>query len=286
MRYLTYIKHIYRPLVLALILVGTTSCGGDFLVEEPPHILSPETLFRSADGFQAGVTGLYALVRQERSGNRRGSTNDLMYGQTILGTDIAYGNWTSNVERIYNELGTRNNPQQSHFRRVWTWLYEIVNSANTVINRADGADIDWTEEEKNRIVGEARFFRAYAYRHLSYLWGDVPINLNEAGEVIRADWVRNPITEVRQQIIEDLRFAEMHLPDVAEIEGRISKVVAQHFLAEMYLATGQNDLALEKAQAAVDNPNYSLITERYGVNASLPGVPFMDMFAEGNCNRS
>lgn len=254
-------------------------------MEAPRDIISPESLYRNAEGFQAGLNGLYNLVRQERSGDNN-NTNLLSSTAALIGTDNAYANWRAGAGRIFNELGPRSNPTQSHYRRVWNWLYEISNATNTIINRADNEAIEWTEDEKNRVVAEARLIRAWAYRHLSYLWGDVPLNLEESGLTIRTDWERTPLNEVRQQMVDDLLFAEMHLPDVPATEGRVSKVVAQHYLAETYLALGQDREALEKAQAVVDNPNYALITDRYGITADQPGVAFMDMFLDGNSNRS
>ena len=42
----------------------------------------------------------------------------------------------------------------------------------------------------------------------------------------------------------------------------------------MYLATGHPDKALEWADKVVNTPEYKLVTERYGVRSSRPGVPF------------
>jgi hypothetical protein len=53
----------------------------------------------------------------------------------------------------------------------------------------------------------------------------------------------------------------------------------------MYLLLNKPDSALFWADKAINTPEYRLITERYGVNANKPGVPFMDMFYEGNENR-
>ncbi|MEL7118810.1 MAG: RagB/SusD family nutrient uptake outer membrane protein [Bacteroidota bacterium] len=271
--------------ILLLLIILGFSCEEDFLQEQPRHIISPESLYSNAEGFQSGLNGLYALVRQERSGRSRGSTNDLMISAGIIATDNAYANWRGGVGLVFNELGTRNNPRNGFVRSVWTWLYEVINASNTIINRAENPAIEWTADERNRIVGEARLIRAWAYRHLISLWGDVPLNLTESGLVIRTDWVRDPVEEIRLQMEQDWLFAETHLPDVPAIEGRVSKAVAQHYLAELYLAMGENEMALEKAQALINNSSYSLITERYGTRVDEEGVPFMDMFTDGNSNR-
>ncbi|MGI8635070.1 MAG: RagB/SusD family nutrient uptake outer membrane protein, partial [Segetibacter sp.] len=68
--------------------------------------------------------------------------------------------------------------------------------------------------------------------------------------------------------------------------GRASKVVAEHYLADLYLTTGQNQKAKDMALKVINNPDYELITARYGVNKNAPGTVFTDMFLDGNSNRS
>jgi starch-binding outer membrane protein, SusD/RagB family len=83
----------------------------------------------------------------------------------------------------------------------------------------------------------------------------------------------------------DWLFAEAHLTDEPLAPGRASKVVAQHYLSELYLETGEYQKAKDKALAVINNPKYRLITARYGVNRTNPGTPFTDMFLDGNSNR-
>jgi hypothetical protein len=83
----------------------------------------------------------------------------------------------------------------------------------------------------------------------------------------------------------DWLFAEKHLKVEPSVQGRITKGAVQHYLAELYLTIGKPDSALLYADKVINTPEYKLITERYGVKKSQPGVPFMDMFYEGNSNR-
>jgi hypothetical protein len=70
------------------------------------------------------------------------------------------------------------------------------------------------------------------------------------------------------------------------MQGKLVKAVAQHYLAELYLEMDDPAKAEEKASAVINSGLYALITQRYGVNASQPGVPFMDQFVDGNSNRN
>lgn len=263
--------------------VGLAGCSFD-LSEPPPHILVADNLYADPAGFEAGLAALYTQVRKEREG--LDGANSLRHQMWTVGVDNAFTNYQSTFERIPNEWGVRNNPLVAEYQQVWTWLYRTINGANTIINRAENPDIPWTLEQKNRVVAEARLFRAWAYRHLTYLWGDVPLNLEESsGETIRTDWERAPKAEVWAQMEQDLLFAEQHLPEFTD-PARLSKAVARHYLAELYLAMDRPAEAEHMANLVINSGHYSLITQRYGVRANEPGVPFMDQFYDGNVNRS
>jgi hypothetical protein len=207
-----------------------------------------------------------------------------------VGTDVAWDNYTFNALRVFGQYGSNMNSSSGEINSIWNWLYDVVNASNTIITRAELPEIDWqsTDESenlqnKNLMVAQARLLRAWAYRHLTNSWGDVPFSTEEiTGDNFRTYWEREDVNIVRQQMEEDLLFAEEHLPDHYNDPLVLSSAVAQHYLAELYLTMGDFEKAEQKAEAAVENPNFSLITSRFGTNANQPGVPFMDIFEDGN----
>jgi hypothetical protein len=266
---------------------GATACNADeILTEHPKSVIVPDNLYVDVAGFEAGLNALYAAVRRERYGQGN-DVNDLVATATSIGVDNGRGNYLSPPERLFQEFGVLNTPLNGFTNGTWTLMYQTINAANTIIGRAENPAVQWTPAEKGRIVGEARLMRAWAYRHLTYLWGDVPLTLEEAsGTNVRTDWERIPRDSVRRVIIDDLLFAEANLPATSTNPGKVTKGVAQHYLAEMYLALNNPAAAEAKATAVINSGTYKLITARYGVRASQPGVPFMDQFQEGNVNRS
>lgn len=270
-----------KYIILILLLSVMFSCNeSEFLEEAPRDQLTPENLFQSPEGFQNGLNALFALVRMERDVTS-GRLPGMLYWSS---TDNSYNSIYNPPDLPYIEWGEFNNSSVGLYSDVWNWLYRTINSANTIINRVADTSVEWeSEEQKNEVLAEARLIRAWAYRHLINLWGDVPIVQEvSTGSNIRTDWERDPVAEVMLFMEEDLTFAETHLPDVQSMPGHISNAVAQHYLAELYLMMDEPAMAAQKAQVAIDNSNFSLVTERYGVKASEPGVPFMDMFYDGN----
>ena len=66
-------------------------------------------------------------------------------------------------------------------------FHNTVLAANTIIGRVGNEGIAWsTPEKRYEVEAEARLIRAWAYRHLSYMWGKVPLVLTETtGETFR-----------------------------------------------------------------------------------------------------
>lgn len=280
-----------KNILYIIILFVITSCSESWLEEKPPHLITTETLYTNLNGFEAGLNGLYALVRGEREG-RGTSSDNLVADLAMLGTDNIVPNARGGIGFIALDYANRNRSTESNLRIMFLDFYITVNAANTIINQAETrTDVDWSgtgseEENKNRIIAEAKALRAWAYRHLTYCWGDVPLNLKEStGSNIRTDWTRTPVAEVRDQMKSDWLFAEKHLSVEPPVRGKISKGAVQHYLAELYLTIGKPDSALIWADKCINTPEYKLITERYGVNSNEPGVAFMDMFGKGNANR-
>lgn len=271
---------------IVLVLATFIACTSDFLKETPPHFIATENLFTSFEGLETGINGLYSLARSEREG----FGSQLIADMAMNGTDnICTNHRLSGFNSIASLWGTNNNPSASFYANAFEWLYSIINSANTIIEFVDknSESIEWKDHEnKNRILAEAKAIRGWAYRHLSFGWGDVPLNLNPStGSFIKTDWQRTPVAEVRKQIIADFSFAEKYIPDEAFLPGRMTKGAVQHYLAEMYLTINKPDSALYWANQVINNGAYKLITDRYGVKSNQPGVPFMDMFQDGNTNR-
>lgn len=274
-------------LLVLTALGGTTSCNSDdILTERPKDIIVADNLYTDLNGFEAGLNALYFEVRRERFGQSNDANNILATAYSI-GVDNGFGLYLSPPERLFSEFGVLNNSQNSFTDSFWTLMYQAINAANTIINRAENPAVRWTPADKTRVVAEARLIRAWAYRHLTYLWGDVPLNLEESsGDNVRTDWERTPRDSVRKAIVNDLLFAEANLPATSTNPGKVTKAVAQHYLAEMYLALGDPVKAEAEANAVISSGLYRLITARYGVRASQPGVPFMDQFIDGNVNRN
>ncbi len=291
-------KNILKISVFVLLATFILSnCSDDFLQEVPKDETYADNLFTDYNGFKLAKNALLNFPRIERSDAIQSAELGVIWK---IGTDVAWANtelsWTRGLNR-YTDADLNSTMQflngdvsDSNKPGIFLRLYRAISSANLIISRANNPDVNWlggnaeqNEINKNEMIAHARLIRAWSYRHLVMTFGGVPLNLTEiTGENYKTDWIRASVTEVQDVIEQDLLFAEEWLPDNSDDVTRLSSAIASHFLADLYLWQGRNAEAEAHARLVVDNPNYKLITERYGVKSGLPGNAFMDQFYQGN----
>ncbi len=275
-------KLLSNIIIVALAFTLAAGCSKDVLEENPPNILAGQTIFKDPAGFNAAINGLYNIARHGRWQSEK-------IENALNGVD----NMTSIYRRsdIFWTWGTANSPSDGDLLQTYQWLYEVINASNTIIDYSKGENINWVggsgtpEDNKNKVIAEARALRAWAYRRLAYSWGDVPLSLTLETKA-KTDWERTPVLQVRKQAIKDYLFAQQYIPTEGTLSGRITKGAVQTLLAEMYLTINKPDSALYWCDQVINNTAYKLVTARYGVKKTdAMGSPFGDMFKEGNQNR-
>ncbi|RGX87306.1 RagB/SusD family nutrient uptake outer membrane protein [Bacteroides intestinalis] len=282
-------------IILSFITI-LTGCNEDkFLKESPKDQVYADNLFDTYTGFQLAKNALLEFPRQERQDKIQSAELGFVWK---VGTDVAWANtelsWSQALNRydpllMNSEMQILNGDQFGN-PGLFLILYRAINSANTIINRAENSNVNWegsSEEEnlarKNEIIAHAKLIRAWAYRHLALTFGDVPLSLDEiSGSNYKDDWERAPVSVIQEYMETDLLFAEQYLPDNAQDVSSLSKVIAQHYLTELYLWQNRNEEAVAKAMSVIKNTNFALIKNRFGVKKNEPGCAFMDQFYDGN----
>lgn len=265
-------------LIAISILCLTVSCKSDFLDEEPLDFLSDVNAYDTYEGLNATLNNLYWFSRRiffDRDENR---PFDFLYG-----TDLVYDGQSS-TNRHSNMIAAYD-PSSDIIGTHWDNLYTMVVESNIVITRSETANI--SDDERIELLAQARFFRAFAYRALVYMWGGVPLVTEEITEP-RTDFVRASREEVYNQIIEDLKYSADNLPDItATLDGKLNKLAALHVLSEIYIAAGRPQDAIDAASEVINNPAMSLMQNRFGSRANeTPGDVYWDLFRMNNQNRS
>lgn len=266
-------------ILCAFISLLSVSCNeSEFLKEVPEDFMSSDNSYITTTDFDMAINGLYYTIRKEFYGVDENTPFDYIYGTDLIfdgepGTSNRHGNMVA----AYNPTG---NIPKAH----WDYLYKLISDANVIIGRV--ATTNFTEEEKTQYVAKSRFFRGMAYRTLAYLYGGVPLVLEEISTP-KTDFVRSTKEETLQQALEDVKFAAENLPDITAVkDGEVSSAAAYHLLSEIYLALDMDQEAVNAASKVIDNPALSLMKTRFGSRATeVPGDVYWDLFRMNNQNR-
>lgn len=278
-----YLKIIYKKVfVVSSVLLALTiiSCNDDFLQEVPRSFLSPENAFTDKEGFEAGLVAVYSEFSFlfADSGGEWSDRDDYM--SQFYGTDI--GTYWNKVS-FFGDY-TIINSNTAYPRKLWTLLFGIIKDSNTIITRSDSELAVWkSEDDKAEILAQARFYRAFAYRYLVYMFGGVPILEGELSGV-KLDFVRDSKTDVLEFMVTDLEYASQHLPVNNPKDGHLAKAAADHLLAETYISLGEYDKAIQAATAVIGDGQYDLMRNRFGAFTDKPGDVFWDLFRLGSQN--
>ncbi|MCH5312094.1 MAG: RagB/SusD family nutrient uptake outer membrane protein [Prevotella sp.] len=187
-------NNIYKYGKLALasaILIGvTTACSDDFLTKKKNYgSFDSSNTYGSYSGANERVANLYFQllpIAIAHDGNGVGNVNNF--------TSIGWADKYAKSTEEFGGFSIYTNPEEELIYSSEN-LYDLfyvandvyspwghVRGCNDVIEGVSGSD-GLTEDEKNKLLGQAYFFRAYMYYQMVKIYGGVPI----------IDYVQDPI---------------------------------------------------------------------------------------------
>ncbi|MEA1784597.1 RagB/SusD family nutrient uptake outer membrane protein [Arenibacter sp. GZD96] len=249
--------------VLLILIVGCS----DFLEELDPSNLGPQSFYTTAKQAEAAVAAVYADARFVGNGAGIFSSNwQLLEGPT--GNATTQTSQNSDLNNLYSLSYDGNT---GHVRNWWRGVYRVIGNANLVLENVPGIDMD--ETAKSRLLGEARFLRAWAYFYAVRLWGDVPL-ITAPQSASSEDFfaIRTPQSEVYDLIVGDLLVAETSGLPWTDQSGRVSQSAVKSLLSKVYLTmagfplndTGRYADAASKAKEVIDNAGPIDLFDTYG----------------------
>ena len=252
----------------AALLFGQ-SCSNSVLDEEVISGIGSNYL-NTAAGLNDGVNAVYSTLR-DWYGTERGNNF------TTFGTDI-FTNGADGSFKFINTYDGSLDSRVSHVREVWDFLYQGINAANAVIDRAPNVT-GIAENLKKQRIAEVKALRAHYYFILTRVYGGVDLRLTETVAPTKVA-TRATIPEMYAAILKDLNEA---LPDLenkgqAADYGRVTKAVCEMMLADVYLTK-----ATSEAKAADDYSKAATYANNVIKNYSFRLLPnFADIYRQGN----
>ena len=233
-------KYISKSIVCGalsmLALLGTTSCGEDFLKEDAGHKYT-DALLEDETGALKMAAGLYGNIRWHFG-------YEWAYGITLYGCD-EFTNGADLTSEPWNTYDNRLNPMDCTpalgaankncpaVSALWDEMYYGISTANLVIDKAVNVK---NADSRNKALGEAFFLRGYNYYRLFCQYGGVVLQLDPADGTVKKNFTRASEDETLAQIISDFENAYNMLPkDKWRGNGTWTKYTAAHFLAKALL---------------------------------------------------
>jgi starch-binding outer membrane protein, SusD/RagB family len=248
-------KKVSHLFLCGALLLGS-GCS-DFLSEEDPSNLTPESFYTTAKHADAAIAAVYADTRFYGDGAGIFSSNwQLLEAPT--GTTTTETAQNSDLNNLYSLTYDANT---GHIQNWWRGVYRVIANANLVLENVPGITMD--EAQKNKVLGEAMFLRAWAYFYAVRLWGDVPLILKPQS-IEDEDFypARTSQETVYDQIVADLVAAESAGLPWTDATGRVSQSAVKSLLAKVYLTMAgyplnkglsHYTLAANKAKEVIDN---------------------------------
>lgn len=228
-------KRIYKRglavLTIGALVFGPIACKDSFL-EVPATGQLNETQVQSAKGIESLLVGVYSVLNGRGNGWHSGASNwmwgSMRGGEANKGTNAGDFNSMNPVERY--ELNATN----SEVHGKWLGDYEGVARANFVLANIEKA-ADMSDDDKKRVIGEARFLRGHYYFDLKKNFGNVPYideTVNTSDK--KAISIKND-TDIWPKIEEDFKHAYENLPEKQAQVGRANKWAAGAYYGKALL---------------------------------------------------
>ncbi|MBO4447792.1 MAG: RagB/SusD family nutrient uptake outer membrane protein [Bacteroidales bacterium] len=230
-------------ILIAAIALLTASCN--FLDENLKGGYSSENYYTSASKAEMAVNAIYNSLY----GNTLWMFGDVASDDSVKGG--ADGDQPQ-INEIDALTATADNGSLGVF---WQDSYETIARANNAIANIAPMNID--EKLKVRLLGEAKFFRAYTYFNLVNIFGKVPLKTKPQNTSASIHVGLSSVADIYGQIDTDLTEAIEGLNDLKD--GHVNRAAAYALLAKSKVFQSKWDDAVQAIQGFKDlNAGYGL----------------------------
>lgn len=246
------LKLIY--ILLAVSLMGT-SCK-DVLDTNPTDAVEESEIYKTTANVETVINGTWGYLNDTYFTFANPGYTAILRTSDAMGSDVAlttkYGYRDAyTFSELYNKSSYR-------VKSFWTLLYKVIDNANNVIAKVDGAE--GPTADKNRLKGQAKALRAFAYLNLasfyqfSYQKDKNALTVPIYTEPSTIETKGNPLAtleELYSLILSDLNDSDTLLEDYDRPQKyKINQDVVRGLLARTYLQIGDWKLAAAAAENA------------------------------------
>lgn len=243
-----------KKILFLSIIFMAISCQKEFLDRDPIGKLTSATFFKTEEQAVQAVNAIYQQMRVwETHAFGFLGTTDIMSDDADKGSTANDGLYVKELDDFTH--GADNNAVKA----VWTGYFQGIARANMAIDKIP--PIEMNEKLKERLIGEAKFLRAYYYFNLVRWFGDLPL-ITKPLTPSEFSQRRVAAADIYKQIEKDWKDAATVLPEKSQYPasemGRVTKGAAKAYLAKMYLTIGDYPNAEKYANEVINSKEYTL----------------------------
>lgn len=247
-------KVLYLTAALAMIL-GLNSCNLDVF---PSDELNSDLLLQDAKGAEYIMDGCYAVLKDEVDflGYASGNCYVRHYFQLSEFPADNICLCASSTDPLYEATAYMMSDGLKNVGTLWMVAYKAIYMCNTVIGTLDASNPD-----NNQLLGEAYFMRGLLHLHMVTLYAKpYSFGRDNLGVPLRtstnsAETKRNPVGEVYDQIVADLRKAADLMGPSRGNAGYPCKEAALGVLSRVYLYMEEYDKCIAAVDEALNGAN-------------------------------
>ena len=252
--------------IVVILLISIIACDKKLNVTDQNNP-TQESYFKTASELQNGVNSIYSTMRSASLVGREWYfLHDMRGGETWAGG--------AQLEAPRAELLKQATPAPTNavMTSVWQGCYQMINKANLVLSKAPG--VTDNTSLRDRLVGEAKFLRAWAYFELLSQWGDVPVYTEPISSPTGFKG-KSPAAEIYTLVITDLTdaIAKLPLSYGSSDLGRATKGAANTLLGKVQMQKGDYTAAKTALLAVVNSGQYSLVNFSWNFDGDINNGP-------------
>ncbi|WP_128545986.1 RagB/SusD family nutrient uptake outer membrane protein [Larkinella soli] len=231
-------------LAIGIATFAVTGCNDDFVNTQPLDQVSGAAVWSDAALAEAFVTGIYAGLGQ-------GGFNEQQLAS--LTDETIFTHPGRNITTITEGRSNPADPGWINETIDWNQMYLRIRACNLALANLAKPNFTNTNKIVERLIGEAKFLRAYYYHQLVRYYGGVPI-IDRPYELGEADYLapRNTMEECINFIVKDCDDAAAALKGVSMVRGRANEAAALALKSRilLYAASDLYDAATAKAKSS------------------------------------
>jgi len=266
-----FFNKIYKTKVLAVaVLTFMSGCKESWLEPKPLSFYTPENTYVDVEGFESALSACERIMFNEYNGDGMPALTEMILSDIAVEGTTDKAGPQMDIDKSLLPDANLNSVDFTKVGWYWTNAYKAIQYANVIISRVDDAP-QMSQAERDRILGQAYFHRAYWYYKLVHQFGDVPFLGEEVAEP-RTDYYSVDRWVILKKLREDLIWGYQHVPDNVD-RGRVSKSAIGTLLMKINIALEYFDDAIQLGNEIV--AKHPIITQRFTSNRNKPNTNLM-----------